>query len=154
MFWKKNSDPAPLGVRLDQIQAILSATSIKASLKGNTLLARHEHYTVRIEVVPAKSKDSQNGPIRAVVRVTAELPSPSQRFFSENRDSIMATFNSFASLTALYCDGGKIISGSRLTIYENEDAWQSLHLPLLTFTAIAGSEAIFGAIRRSLKEVT
>ena len=57
--------------------------------------------------------------------------------------------NHFAALGALTSEGGKVIVGSRLTIYDAEDAWGSLHLPLLAFTTICGAEAILGAMRRS-----
>jgi hypothetical protein len=50
---------------------------------------------------------------------------------------------------ALTFDGGKIFIGSRLTIYEAEDAWRTLHLPLLLFNIIGGPEALLGAIRRT-----
>ena len=39
--------------------------------------------------------------------------------------------------------------GSRLTIYEAEDAWRTLHLPLILFTIIGGAEAILGGMRRT-----
>ena len=48
-------------------------TTIKTTLKGHVLLARHEQYTVRIEVVPPATRESENGPIRAVVRLTTDL---------------------------------------------------------------------------------
>jgi len=148
MFWIKKPNPAPLGIRLDQIQAMLAPTSFKTSLKPNCLLAREGRYTVRIEVDAPKEKDSGNAPIRAVVRMTAELPAPIQQMFSKNPESVMASFNSFAALNSLYSEGGKVLTGSRLTIYEQEDAWQSLHLPLLVFTTLGGTEAILGAMRR------
>jgi hypothetical protein len=149
MFWNKKADPSPQGVHLGQLQAMLSPTTIKTSLKKNCLLAQHEHYTVRIEVAPPKAKQSPNGPIRAVVRLITELPAPLQKIFAADQDTTVATFNSFASLNALYTDGGKVVAGSRLTVYEEEDAWSSLHLPLLLFTTISGVEPIFGALRRT-----
>ena len=76
MFWKKKDESSPLGVPLGDLMVMLQPTSIKASLKGNTLTARHEHYTIRIEVVPPESRESENGPIRAVVRMITELPTP------------------------------------------------------------------------------
>ena len=149
MFWNKKADPSPLGVHLGQLQTMLSPTTIKTSLKKNCLLAKHEHYTVRIEVAPPKSKESQNGPIRAVVRLITELPAPLQTIFANNQDATIATFNSFAALNGLYSEGGKVLAGSRLTIYEEEDAWASLHLPLLLFTTISGAEPTLGALRRT-----
>lgn len=61
-----------------------------------------------------------------------------------------ASLNAFAALSALYPDGQTIRGGSRLTIYEAEDAWSRLHLPLLAFSTICGTEAILGGFRRSL----
>ena len=37
MFWKKKDEPSPLGVPLGDLMVMLQPTSIKASLKGNTL---------------------------------------------------------------------------------------------------------------------
>jgi hypothetical protein len=44
MFWNKKTDSNLLGVPLGDIQAMLAPTTIKTTLKGNALLARHEHY--------------------------------------------------------------------------------------------------------------
>lgn len=55
IFWTKKEEPNPLGVPLSDLKVMLQPTSIKASLKGNTLTARHEHYTIRIEVVPPET---------------------------------------------------------------------------------------------------
>jgi hypothetical protein len=43
LFWKKKSDSNPLGVPLGDLLLMLQPTSIKASLEGSTLVARHEH---------------------------------------------------------------------------------------------------------------
>ena len=57
MFWSKKSNPAPLGVPLGDLMAMLAPTTIKASLKGDALIAQHEHYTMRIEVVPPATSE-------------------------------------------------------------------------------------------------
>ena len=150
MFWKKKSSEPVLGVPLHELEAMLAPTTIKASRKNdNTLLAKHEHYTVKVEVVPADEHDSENGPIRAVVQITSELPTQIRQLFVGKEESATCTFNAFAALSALYVDGGNLMNGSRLTIYEEEDSWSTLHLPLLVFTVIAGNEPILGAMRRS-----
>ena len=56
MFWKKKSDPNPLGVPLGDLALMLSTGTIKASIDGNALLAKHDHYTTRVEVVPPDPK--------------------------------------------------------------------------------------------------
>ena len=129
---------------------MLAPTAIKVSRKNdNTLLAKHEHYTVKVEVGPAEQRDSVNGPIRAVVKLTSELPAQIRQLFNGKEESATCTFNAFAALSALYVDGDKLLNGSRLTIYEEEDSWRSLHLPLLLLTVIAGNEPILGAMRRT-----
>lgn len=150
MFWNKKHDPNPLGVRLGDLMAMLEPTSIQASLQGNVLVARHEHYTIRIEVVPPDASQTGSEPIRAVVRVITELPARIQTFFEGREAAAAAVYNRYAALGALYSDSGAIKIGSRLTIYEAEDSWRSLHLPLLLFTVICGTEATLGALRRSM----
>lgn len=137
-----------LGVPIDQLLLMLKSTSIKAHLDGNALVARNEHYTTRIEVVPPENRETEDGPIQAVVRIVTELPSQLQAYLKEPAQT--TAMNSFAALGALTSERGKIYVGSRLTIYEGDDAWHSLYLPLLAFTAICGTEAILGGMRRSL----
>lgn len=147
MFWNKRIDSNPLGVPLGDLLSMLQATSIKAILQDNALIAKHEHYTVRIDVIPPENVESENGPIRAVVRVTTELPHQVIELFKD--PGAIVAMNSFAALGALTSGHGRVTLGSRLTIYEAEDAWRTLHLPLLLFTTICGAEAILGAMRRT-----
>ena len=56
MFWNKKSDPNPMGVALGDLKMMLEPTSIKASIEGNALIAQHEHYKIRVEVVPQKTE--------------------------------------------------------------------------------------------------
>lgn len=148
MFWNMKPDPNPLGVPIGDLLMMLQPTTIKAKLEGSTLVARHEHYTMRIEVLPPENSESENGPIQAVVRITTELPKAILEFLKTPEMTV--AMNSFAALGALTFDHGKAYIGSRLTIYEAEDAWRNLHFPLLAFTIICGSEAILGGIRRTL----
>ena len=150
MFWSRKPDSNPLGVPLGDLMSMLEPTSIKATLQDNVLLARHEHYTIRIEVVSPDEIDSVDEPIQAVVRMVTELPASFEWFFNGREASAVAACNGFAALGALYSDNGTIKIGSRLTIFEAEDSWRTLHLPLLLFTTICGSEAILGAFSRSL----
>ena len=150
MFRKKTPNTVPRGVPLDDLLAILAPTSIKAGLEGNALIARHENYVVRIDVVPPEKSTLAGNEIQAVVRLITELPTPLISLFRGNEAQTMSAFNAFAALGALYQDGAKVRIGSRLTIYEGEGAWRSLHLPLLAYTVICGSEAILGGIRRVL----
>ena len=148
MFGKKKSNLNPQGVALGQLLIALQATTIKASMDGDILVAQHEHYKVRVEVIPPATRESKNGPIKAVVRVISELPKPFLQLFAGKEAGVTATFNSFAAMGSINVDHGKVSIGSRLTIYEAEDAWSSLHLPLLMFTVIGGTQGILGGIRR------
>lgn len=150
MFWNKKNTNNNLGVPLSDLELMLKPTSIKTKLKGNTLTAQHEHYTTRIEVLPPDNQTSGDEPIRAVVRVVTELPEPFVALIQGQEADATAAYNSFAALGALYTDQGNVYIGSRLTIYDVEDAWSTLHLPLLMITAISGAEATLGALRRTL----
>ena len=141
MTGKKN-DTAPFGVPLRDLLPLLHPTSIKASLEGTALIARHEHYTMRIEVVPPENRRVRKRPIRAVVRVTSELPSQVMEFFKEPEATV--SMNVFAALGALTFDRGKVYIGSRLTIYEAEDAWAHCICPSCFSRSSAARKLILG----------
>lgn len=111
-------------------------TSIKVTRKENTLQAHHEHYTVCIEALPPEVRESENSPIKAVVRMITDLPTPFLALFQGRVSETTAAFNAFAALGALYLDQDVVRIGSRLTFYAEENSWQSLHLPLLMYTTI------------------
>jgi hypothetical protein len=137
-----------LGVPLGDLVGILGATTIKPSFDGNVLVADHEHYAFRVEVSPPKV-DGAKGGVHAVVRLTANLPSAFEPILPGPKpDAMMAEFNAYAALGALYRDDSGVRIGARLSIYENEDAWSTLQFPLLAFTIIAGAEGLLGGIRR------
>jgi hypothetical protein len=149
MFWKKKPSPNPLGVPLNEIALLLSTGTIKTSIEGNVLLARHEHYTTRVEVVPADPGSASDAPIKAVVRVITELPAAIQQMVAGRETGLFAAFNAMAALGAMTMQNGKACITSRLTIFEDEVAWADLHLPLLAFTIIGGTAAILGAMNRT-----
>ena len=107
MFWNKKSNPNPMGVALGDLKMMLESTSIKASIEGNALIAQHENYKIRVEVVPPENRESENGPIKAVVCLLTELPAPVLALFKGNHSDAIAAFNSFAALGALTTTMGK-----------------------------------------------
>lgn len=148
-----DSASSPRGIPLGDLTALLAPTAIRTTLEDDTLIARHEHYDVRIQVLAPDAEEEGAGgddSIRAVLRLTADLPEPVLELFRGTEAASTATFNAFAALGALYRDAEQVRIGSRLTIYEGEDAWPTLQLPLLAFTTICGPEAILGGMRRSL----
>jgi hypothetical protein len=111
--------------RVSPVQTALRNWSIKARLEGSTLVAQHEHYTTRIEVLPPESRVSERGSIRAVLRTTTEMPRPIAELYKDPESTV--AMNSFAALSAVSWDRGRPYIGSRLTLYETEDAWATLH---------------------------
>ena len=105
MFWSKKADPNPRGVRLSDLAAMLSATTIKTKSIDNALLAQHEQYTVRVDVLPPAIAETPDGPISAVVQITIDLPTTILAMFKENPLGAVSMCNGFAALGALYQDG-------------------------------------------------
>ena len=151
MFWKKkrDQDSNPHGVSLSDLARMLSTGTIKTSIEGNTLIAKDEHYTTKVEVLPPDADGGDGEPIRAVVRLTTELPGPFQTMMKGHELELSSLFNPMAALGALTFDGSKVYIGSRLTIFEREDAWSTLHLPLLMIATIGSAAGILGAMRRN-----
>ncbi len=150
MFWTKKSDPNPLGIPLGELEKVLAVTTFQVSLDGSALIARNERYTTRVEVCPPENRESEDAPIKAVVRVVTKFPEEISALLKGRGVQVTATLNSFASMGSVYTEKGILYIGSRLTIYEGEDAWDSLQLPLLMFATITSTEAILGGMRRSL----
>jgi hypothetical protein len=153
MFDKKKSNHNHLGVALDDLVVVLLASNIDASMDGNILVAQFEYYKVRVEVTPPDTRESEHGPIKAIVRVISELSKPFSELFVGREVETAARFNLYAALGAIYIHHGKVSIGSRLTIYEAENTWETQHLSLLIFAVLGGTEAILGGIRRAFSEI-
>ena len=59
--------------------------------------------------------------------------------------------NSMATLGAVTADKGKHFVGSRLTVYEGEDAWK-VQFGLILFSVIAAADTIMGATQKMFTE--
>ena len=118
-------------------------TTLKVSRDAEALIAEHETAVTTVKVLPPVRDEISKDPIQAVVQITT-VP--------ENFPGSLATpeslmmFNQMAVLGALTIDAGQCFVGSRLTVFEREDAW-TLYLPFLLFTTIAGSDAHLGALQ-------
>jgi hypothetical protein len=83
-----------------------------------------------------------------------ELPTQMLELYKEPeaRMAMTRSLNVCAALSAVSLDRDRAYIGSRLTLCDadDQDAWRTLHLPLLMLTTICGTEAILGGMRRAL----
>ena len=144
MLFKK-TNPSPRGFLLKDLEDALATTTLKVTKNGDTLIVQHEQLTTRVEVIPPANPESENGPISAVI--TIKTPLSEQVTDILNQPGSISNFNSMASLGAVTEENGQCFIGSRLTVYEGEDAW-NIQFPLILFSIIGGVDSILGAIGR------
>jgi hypothetical protein len=145
IFLKKNPDPRPFGVPLDDLQKAINQTNLKASRDGNSLIVRNENVITRIDVVPPAKRECGDANIKAVVQIRTEVPKEvAGAFFTDPR--FVTRFNAMATLGALTVEKDGCFMGSRLTIYEQENGW-NLHFGILLCTIIVAADSFLGAVR-------
>lgn len=132
------------GVDLDMLVYAINQTNLRAWRDNKGVGVQHELFGTRVSVLPPPH--SVRDQIQAVVMVRTGIPEALASFF-DSADA-GSEFNRFASLGALTKSSDGYHVESRLTIFEDENAW-TLHFPLLMFAAIAAAEAILGGVRRS-----
>jgi hypothetical protein len=145
MFFKNKFHPRPLGVPLDELERVISTTTLKISRDADSLTAKHETAVTKLKVIPPAPDEISKDPIRAVVQITTDLPENFPRPLS-TPGSLMG-LNKAAVLGALTVNGNRCYIGSQLTVFEQENAW-NVYLPFLIFTVMAGSDSHLGAISR------
>ena len=146
LFLKKSPDPRPLGVPLDELQKAINQTSLKASRDGNSLIVPNENLITRVDVVPPTKRECGDAKIKAVVQIKTEVPrGVADAFFTDL--GLVARYNALATSGALTVEKDLYFIGSRLTIYEQENAW-NLHFGILLFTIIGAADSFLGAVRR------
>lgn len=146
MFFKK-PNPSPRGVPLDVLEQILKPTTLRTSRDRDALVVKHEKVTTRVDVAAPKIAAGRFGRISAIVSIRTELPAEFAQFAA--KPGFVGEANAMATLGAITEERGRFFVGSRLTVFEGENAWRA-HLPLMATAVITGAEAIFGSIRRSL----
>lgn len=146
MFFKK-SDPSPFGVPLEAIAQALKPTTLNASRAGNTLVVKHEALTTVVSVEPPVTAKAENATIKAIVTVKTQLGTEWTKAMHLPRAA--SGFNKMATLAALTEDDGRHYIGSRLTVYEGEDAW-NLFFGLLVFSVVGGVDTMLHAVRRTI----
>ena len=147
MFWNKKAIENPLGVPLSDLREILKHSGVDVlQEKDGSLVIDHGAYKTHVRVVAPIERSSPNAVVSSVVQIKTVLPPQIQSLFPT--DGLLLAGNKMASLSALTRSSAGAMIGSRLTIYENEDAWRTLHLPLLLFATLLGPNAILGGLRR------
>ena len=144
-MFKRKPNPRSLGVPLDSLEKALQPTTLETSRDGDALVVGHEKLVSRVEVIPPANPETEDGPISAVVTIKTPLPEELTSFV--DNPNLISAINSMATLGAVTEDGGDYFIGSRLTVYEQEDAW-NIQFPLLLFTIIGGVDSLLGATRR------
>jgi hypothetical protein len=139
MLFKK-PNPAPRGVPLKELEDALAPTTLKASRKGDTLIVKHEKLTTHVEVIAPANPESENGPISAVVTIKTPLPQEFSRFLS--KPALVNHINTMASLGAVTEKDGQLFIGSRLTVYEGEDAWRIQFPHVTALPELTGTETL------------
>lgn len=144
MFFKK-PDPEPFGVPLWQIEKALEPTSLKVTREGNRLIVQHEVLTTVVDVSRPKNTETETEKISSVVTIKTVLSEQIKSILGQSE--MIGLFNSLSTLGSIYEDEEGFVIGSRLTIFEAEDAW-NIQFPLLLFTIIGCPDQMIGAIRR------
>lgn len=145
MFFNKKSDPRPLGIPLDDLVTALAATTLKVKREDDSLIVKHRTYSTRVDVIRPPNLETENGPIKAVIQIRSVLPQEVAAMFK--KPELTVAMNAMASLGALTVDDEMIFVGSRLTMYEDERAW-NIQFPLLLFAIIGSTDSLIGAMRR------
>ncbi len=140
-------DPSPRGVPLKSLEDALASTTLNAFRKGDALIVEHERLVTHVDVLPPANPEWETDPISAVVTIKTSLPDEFATFL--DKPGIICHLNSMTSLGAVTEEDGQRFIGSRLTVYEGEDAW-NIQFPLILFTIIDGPDSFLSAGRRIL----
>jgi hypothetical protein len=144
---KEVSTSQPFGIPLNQLEDALRASQVDCHHEDNGLVIRQDGMDTRVLVDRPHHADTPNGPIKAVITVITQLPEEFQPIF--DREHAFATFNPMATLGCLFKDGRQSAVGSRLTVYEGENAW-NVQFPLIMMASLTAAPSLFGAIGKTL----
>jgi hypothetical protein len=145
---RRKTDSRPLVPPLDLVLAALKDTSLSVKQDGDSVIVGHRDFTTRIDVVPPANRESENFPIKVVLRVKTELPEKFGAIIAK-KPEMTAAVNRMATLGALTIERGQIFVGSRLSIYEDAENLLKLHAGLIVCAAIEATDSLLGAMRRT-----
>jgi hypothetical protein len=128
------------------LEQALKLTTLKASRRGNTLVVKHAKLTTQVAVEPPEVTEAEGATIKAIVTIKTPLGSELNAMLE--KPGAMAAFNKLASLAALTEENGGYYIGSRLTVYEGEEAW-NLFFGFMLFSVLGGVDTLLQAPARA-----
>ncbi len=144
MFFKKPVS-SPRGVPLGDLEAALKPTTLKASRHGDTLIVKHERLVTRVSVSAPENPIADGAKIAAIVTIKTELPTEFRDFVT--KPGLLGLINRMATVGAVTEESERFFVGSRLTVYEGEDAW-NVQFGLMLYSVIAAADTVIGAARK------
>jgi hypothetical protein len=135
----------PFGVPLDTIQSRLMERGYDCTRVGSGLLVENDQFKSTLEVSAAEQREAQQPPIVAVVRIRTEIHDPVIRLMQGSAPDWAAKANLMSTLGALMEDGESIVVGSRLAVFDGENVWDELHVPLIVSSLQWAADSICGA---------
>jgi hypothetical protein len=141
------SQPQPYGVPLDRLEAALKSGHMTTERDGNTLIGRQDGITTRISVDQPADRKTEDGAIQAVITIRTELPSELSSVIAKPR--FICDLNRMTTIGALIIEDKRLVIGSRITLYEKEDAWD-LQALLVISAALSSAQSMLGAIHWAL----
>ena len=135
------------GLPVDAIEHALTAGGMAVTRTGNGLIGRQGKIITHISFEQPEDPDSENGDIRAVLTVKSELPVELAPLFE--KPGSLAAFSRYATLAAPVLEEGIPVLGSRITLYEAEDAL-NIQVPLIVATALMAPQVMLDTIRHVL----
>jgi hypothetical protein len=138
----------PYGVPLDRLDAALKAANLATERVGNALIVRQEEITTKISVdLPVDRKTEDGAMIRAAITIRTELPSELSSVITKPK--LISDLNRMTTIGALMIEDKRLVIGSRITLYEEEEAWD-LQAMLVLSAALFSAQSMLGAFHRAL----
>ena len=136
----KRSEFEPL---LDAVAEALADPDFVINRGPGSLLVKHGDISTRVEMAPCDETDSPIGPVKCVLQIRSDLAQEMTQFIL-TKPKATTLMNRMATLGALTFEGDHVFIGSRITIFESDDAW-NIQVPLIVMSVIAAARSMLGA---------
>lgn len=138
---------------LDAMARALESANMSVSQTADGLVSRQGKVTAHIAISQPEAGGEETGSIRAIVTIKSGLPAELGELLE--KPGGLAAFGRYATLGALGLEDGVPVVGSRITLYEGEDALK-IQIPLILGAALMSGQYLMESIHRLLagKEAT